>query len=516
MSPRSASAACAVGGRGRMSIGEVLGRLRPDFPDVSISKIRFLEAEGLVEPERTPSGYRKFSCDRPRAAALHPHRAARPLLPAQGHQGAPRRDGARPRAADCGRRAGPGAARRPVRCRTDERRRRRSARLRRATCGCRAPSCWRAPGSTDEQLDELDGVRHAAAAAGHAATSTPTPWSSPRRSRKLAAFGLEPRHMRAFKTAADREVGLIEQVVSPLRAARATSGRRPCRRDGGRARRAVGPAARRAGQDRPARSALSPSADRSQLRGVARPRGRSRLDDVREVDVVGVRVEMPSNQPHRAAARVVGGALPADLDRCGGGDRDRLRPAGRRAAAAADPRPAEGPADRDRARARRGPDHRGPRRRLLRHPGARRRASRSAPGRRTRSRWPCAPGAGSCAARRCWTRPAWPCPDDQEEEVEKFREFLDQINPEDFEAEHGQSGERRRVDSVSVTGRSNSHPQPLVETCDTPAENAGVVDRAPAQPVPSTTKTPRCNFTAVSCSDAATAGATGHAASREQ
>ena len=44
-----------------MSIGEVLGQLRSDFPDITISKIRFLEAEGLVEPERTASGYRKFS-----------------------------------------------------------------------------------------------------------------------------------------------------------------------------------------------------------------------------------------------------------------------------------------------------------------------------------------------------------------------------------------------------------------------------------------------------------------------
>ena len=46
--------------RDYMSIGEVLESLRPDFPDVTISKIRFLEAEGLIDPERTPSGYRKF------------------------------------------------------------------------------------------------------------------------------------------------------------------------------------------------------------------------------------------------------------------------------------------------------------------------------------------------------------------------------------------------------------------------------------------------------------------------
>jgi DNA-binding transcriptional MerR regulator len=47
-------------GRPYMSIGEVLGVLQPDFPDVTVSKIRFLESEGLIDPERTASGYRKF------------------------------------------------------------------------------------------------------------------------------------------------------------------------------------------------------------------------------------------------------------------------------------------------------------------------------------------------------------------------------------------------------------------------------------------------------------------------
>ncbi|HYO37964.1 MAG TPA: MerR family transcriptional regulator, partial [Geodermatophilus sp.] len=45
----------------RLTIGEVLARLRGDFPDVTISKIRYLESEQLVHPQRTPSGYRKFS-----------------------------------------------------------------------------------------------------------------------------------------------------------------------------------------------------------------------------------------------------------------------------------------------------------------------------------------------------------------------------------------------------------------------------------------------------------------------
>lgn len=46
-----------------LSIGEVLEQLRGQFPDVTISKIRFLESQGLIDPERTPSGYRKFSED---------------------------------------------------------------------------------------------------------------------------------------------------------------------------------------------------------------------------------------------------------------------------------------------------------------------------------------------------------------------------------------------------------------------------------------------------------------------
>jgi len=42
------------------SIGEVLALLKDEFPDITISKIRFLESQGLLDPERTPSGYRRF------------------------------------------------------------------------------------------------------------------------------------------------------------------------------------------------------------------------------------------------------------------------------------------------------------------------------------------------------------------------------------------------------------------------------------------------------------------------
>ena len=86
------------------------------------------------------------------------------------------------------------------------------------------------------------------------ATTTPTPWSICTTARELADFGLEPRHLRAFKTAADREVGLVEQVVAPQR--RASDPAAPARRGGHGlpARRAVGADARDPGQDRAAQA----------------------------------------------------------------------------------------------------------------------------------------------------------------------------------------------------------------------------------------------------------------------
>src|ERR1700748_246013 len=49
-----------MGPRTYLSIGDGLTLLRQEFPDITISKIRFLESQGLVDPERSPSGYRKF------------------------------------------------------------------------------------------------------------------------------------------------------------------------------------------------------------------------------------------------------------------------------------------------------------------------------------------------------------------------------------------------------------------------------------------------------------------------
>ena len=58
--PRTATRQGSGTAPSHQSIGEVLATLREEFPDVTISKIRFLESQGLIDPERTPSGYRKF------------------------------------------------------------------------------------------------------------------------------------------------------------------------------------------------------------------------------------------------------------------------------------------------------------------------------------------------------------------------------------------------------------------------------------------------------------------------
>ena len=146
-----------------MSIGEVLNRLRPDFPDVSISKIRFLESEGLVEPERTASGYRKFSyadLERLRYILTAQRDHYYPLKVIKEHLDAMERGLEPPTAA--GEPPGRRASIHAVGPTSDAVGR--SARPRPATCGCRAPSCWRTPGSTDKPARPAGGVRHAAAA----------------------------------------------------------------------------------------------------------------------------------------------------------------------------------------------------------------------------------------------------------------------------------------------------------------------------------------------------------------
>jgi DNA-binding transcriptional MerR regulator len=177
-----------------MSIGEVLAELRAEFPDTTISKLRFLEAEGLVEPRRTAAGYRKYSWED--VARL------RFVLGAQRDQYLPLRvirEQLASRDADAAAApvrlvavgAAPEGDSRLSRDQLIERSGLDAATLAEVErLGLLAPI---APGRYD-----ADALAVATAVAG------------------LAAFGLEPRHLRAFRSAADREVGLFAQLVAPL------------------------------------------------------------------------------------------------------------------------------------------------------------------------------------------------------------------------------------------------------------------------------------------------------------
>jgi DNA-binding transcriptional MerR regulator len=191
-----------------MSIGEVLAQLRPDFPDVTISKIRFLEAEGLVEPERAPSGYRRFSHDdvaRLRYVLTSQRDHYLPLRVIKEHLDAldrglePLVGGGRPgvpRAVVDGAGTGPGLRRDAGDVRLSREELADAADVDEAlldqleSYGLIAPR----PGG----WFDADAVRVAAAAG------------------ELASYGLEARHLRAFRTTADRQLGLVEQVVTPL------------------------------------------------------------------------------------------------------------------------------------------------------------------------------------------------------------------------------------------------------------------------------------------------------------
>ncbi|MFD4777181.1 MerR family transcriptional regulator [Streptomyces sp. NPDC058427] len=186
-------------------MGTVLLQLRDEFPEVTISKIRFLEAEGLVEPQRTPSGYRKFRPDdverlaqvlRMQRDHYLPLKVIREHLDAlaRGEQASlPSPDGER----DPVEGGLPGAPGRAT-----------AARIGRAELLAAAEV-------TEGDLDawESYGLVVPTADGGYDAETV----AIARLVADLGRFGLEPRHLRAVRAAADREAGLIEQVVAPLR-----------------------------------------------------------------------------------------------------------------------------------------------------------------------------------------------------------------------------------------------------------------------------------------------------------
>ena len=194
-----------VPARAFLSIGEVLSKLRTDFPDVTISKIRFLETEGLLEPARTPSGYRKFT--------TNDLERLRYVLSAQRDQYLPLRvikdnldalDRGLEPAVNGGKSVAP----------------------RIATVDGEAPTyvseknlklnrseLLEAAKISEKQLTELESYGLVTIKGRYYDGDA---LAIARVVSELSAFGIEGRHLRPFKTAADRELSLIEAVVAPL------------------------------------------------------------------------------------------------------------------------------------------------------------------------------------------------------------------------------------------------------------------------------------------------------------
>jgi MerR family regulatory protein len=202
----------ALPSRAYLSIGEVLTRLRPEFPDVTISKIRFLEAEGLVEPQRTSSGYRKFGPEeiqRLRYVLAAQRDRYLPLRVIKDHLDAIDRGLDPPEAPGGGPRV-PMAVVASDGFPTADSFARDSTELRLSRA-----ELLEAAGIDDQQLRELEAYglvapRHGSShydGDGLVVAKVVA---------EMSKFGLEPRHLRAYKSAADREVGLVEQVVAPL------------------------------------------------------------------------------------------------------------------------------------------------------------------------------------------------------------------------------------------------------------------------------------------------------------
>ena len=187
---------------GLMSIGTVLTVLRDEFPEVTISKIRFLESEGLIEPQRTPSGYRKFSPDDVERLG-HVLRMQRdhylPLRVIREHLEAMERGEALPLPSVGRQRDGEPLSEPegPTVARIG-----RAELLAAAEIGERELEEWESYGLITPLPDGVYDAE-AVTVAGLVV--------------ELGRFGIEPRHLRAMKAAADREAGLVDQVVAPLR-----------------------------------------------------------------------------------------------------------------------------------------------------------------------------------------------------------------------------------------------------------------------------------------------------------
>lgn len=197
-----------------MNIGEVLAKLTPDFPGVRISKLRFLEDQGLVEPERTSAGYRKYThydVDRLRYILRMQRDHYLPLKVIREHLDAMDR-GLEPPAIE-----GVVPAVPQVVLSTDGVPSAESF-TRRSDLRVSRKELLKVAEIDETLLSELE--TFGLVKAGRTGHFDADDLVIAKTASELAGFGFEPRHLRAFKTAADREVGLVEQVVAPMRSGR--------------------------------------------------------------------------------------------------------------------------------------------------------------------------------------------------------------------------------------------------------------------------------------------------------
>ena len=196
-----------------LSIGEVLTLLKDEFPDVTISKIRFLESQGLLDPERTPSGYRKFYDNDVARLRWILRQQREHFLPLKVIKGRLVGDAENEGGGEEQATGGGGAAAIAVAAEADPEplsppRSGTSLTLQElaASCGLETGDlkdlerfgliASRTVGGTAYYDDDALAAAHVAAG--------------------FMKFGVEARHLRMYKTAAEREAGFFEQVVMPM------------------------------------------------------------------------------------------------------------------------------------------------------------------------------------------------------------------------------------------------------------------------------------------------------------
>lgn len=223
--------------RNYLSIGEVLALLLDEFPDITISKIRFLESQGLIEPERTPSGYRKFSNAeverlkfilREQRENFLPLRVIRDRLDETGditreYASAPdtgeiRASGHPAARASVPRGTAAVVEQDPVAPESDRRALRREAKAHADKTESLPRDEVVAQYSISEDL--LKGLESAGLVDGHDVGDTTffdqNSIEIARAAQRFQELGIDIRHLRAWKLASDKEVTLFEQRILPL------------------------------------------------------------------------------------------------------------------------------------------------------------------------------------------------------------------------------------------------------------------------------------------------------------